>query len=132
MNYLLDTHTLLWCLFDQKQLSPNSSSIILDDKNEIFISTVSLWEISLKFSLGKLSLSNILPDQLPSYIRKAGYEIITIDENISSTFYKLSKYDHTDPFDRLLIWQAIISGYILISKDSSFEKYVEDGLQLEW
>lgn len=132
MNYLLDTHALLWCLFESSQLTPKITSIINDESNEIYVSTVSLWEISLKFSLGKISLYNILPDKLPLYINKAGYEIITIDEKISSSFYKLPKHNHADPFDRLLIWQAINSNFILISKDYMFKNYTSEGLSLEW
>lgn len=109
MKCLLDTHTFLWTLFDPAKLSKNASSYIVNDKNEIYISTISFWEISLKYSIGKLSLENILPDELPLYAKKSGFEIANIDESIVCSFYKLPKHEHCDPFDRSLVWQAINS-----------------------
>ena len=65
MNYLLDTHVLLWTLFESRKLSNIVKQIILNPDCNIFVSIFSFWEISLKFGLGKISLNNIKPDDLP-------------------------------------------------------------------
>jgi PIN domain nuclease of toxin-antitoxin system len=132
MKYILDTHTFLWSLFDTTKLPNSVKDIILDEKNDIHVSTVSFWEISLKYSTGKLQLNNVLPDELPAYSRKSGFEIISFDDKIASSFYKLPRVDHFDPFDRLLIWQAINSDMIMITKDEKFKEYIQHGLKLFW
>ena len=132
MNYLLDTHTFLWALFSANNLSKKSSQLLLNYDNYIFVSTVTFWEISLKFSLGKLELNNILPDKLPDLAKKSGFEIFPINEYDVASFYKLPKKFHKDPFDRLLIWQAIKNNLIIISKDLKFNLYNQFGLQVIW
>ena len=132
MKYLIDTHVLLWSLFDTSKLSKKVYGILSDVENEILVSGITFWEISLKYSLGKLSLENILPDELPEYTLKAGYEIVNPDEDITSSFYKLPNYGHGDPFDRLLIWQAVSNNFIMISKDSKFDQYSKAGLRTIW
>ena len=132
MNYLIDTHVLLWSLFDTSKLSKKVYSILSDIENEIFVSSITFWEISLKYSIGKLSLENILPDELPGYTVKAGYKILNPDEKITSSFYKLANYEHGDPFDKLLIWQEICEDYVMISKDSKFKQYEKHGLRIVW
>jgi PIN domain nuclease of toxin-antitoxin system len=132
MKYLLDTHTFLWSLFESSKLSKSVSEIIINNKNDIYVSTISFWEISLKYSIGKLTLKNVMPEELPDYAKKSGFEITNIDETIASSFHKLPKYEHSDPFDRLLIWQAINMEMIFITKDSKFDSYLNDGLKILW
>ena len=132
MKYLLDTHTFLWSLFESERLSEKAKSAMLDGENEICVSTVTFWEISLKFSIGKLSLSNVVPDELPAYCRESGFEIVSFDETVASSFYLLPRVEHFDPFDRLLIWQAIRGEMIIISKDKKFKEYLPYGLRYLW
>jgi PIN domain nuclease of toxin-antitoxin system len=132
MNYLLDTHVFLWSLFDHKQLSNNAASIILNPENIIYISLITFWEVALKFNIGKLSLNNVLPEDLPNYAEKAGFEILDITAQEVSTSYKLLKIKHKDPFDRLIIWQCIQNDIILISKDNEINEYKEFGLKILW
>jgi len=132
MKYLLDTHVLLWSLFDTSKLSKSVKEIILNDQNDIYVSTISFWEISLKFSIGKLNLENIRPDELPSYMIKSGFEILNFDEFIASSFHKLPRLTHFDSFDRMLIWQSINSDMTIISKDEKFKEYLSHGLKLFW
>ena len=132
MKYLIDTHVLLWSILDTSKLSEKAYTILSDIENDIFVSSITFWEISLKYSLGKLSLENIYPDELPEYTLKSGYEILNLDEHITSSFYKLPNYGHSDPFDRLLIWQAISNNFTIISKDSQFYQYSKDGLKIIW
>ena len=96
------------------------------------VSGISLWEISLKYSLGKLELFGTNPDEIYQKIPESGFDIIPVENDILSSYYKLpKKEDHKDPFDRLLIWQAINNDFILITIDKTIEKYMKDGLKIE-
>ena len=132
MNYILDTHAFLWSIFSSKQLSKSVKEILLNDDNNIFISVVTFWEISLKYSTGKINLINTLPEYLPDIAKKSGFNILQINENDASSFYRLPKITHSDPFDRLLIWQSIRNNLIIITKDQSFKKYLEFGIKIIW
>jgi PIN domain nuclease of toxin-antitoxin system len=132
MNYLLDTHAFLWAIFDHKQLSKRASSVILSTDNEIYVSLVTFWEIALKFNIGKISLRGVLPEELPHYAEKAGFEILGITPEEVSSFYKLPKIKHKDPFDRLIIWQCIQKDICMISKDNAISEYAQHGLKIIW
>ena len=132
MNYLLDTHVLLWALFDNELLSKSASSLIINPDNTIFVSLISFWEVALKYNIGKLSVSNITPEELPKYAEKAGFEILSLSPSEVSSVYRLPKLKHKDPFDRLIIWQCITNNICLISKDSDLSEYKEHGLQIIW
>ena len=128
MKYLLDTHTFLWSLFSPDKLSSSSFDLLSDAKNDIYLSIVTLWEISLKYNLGKLDLQNVTPGELPDLAKKSGFEILNLNEYDVSSFYKLPKLSHKDPFGRLLIWQAVQNNFTIISKDESFQDYLNFGL----
>lgn len=132
MKYLLDTHTFLWVLFDDDNLSEKVKGIIRNLENEIYVSVITYWEISLKFSIGKLELEGITPDELPEQAQEIGVETLEISKEDASTFYKLPKIEHKDPFDRLIIWQAINRNAILISKDKEMKNYHKFGLRTLW
>ena len=132
MKYLLDTHIFLWSLLSPEKLSKKTYDLIENAENEIYLSIVTLWKISLKFNLGKLDLNNVLPEELPSLAKKSGFEIFNLNEYDVSSFYKLPKLAHKDPFDRLLIWQAVQNNMTIISKDSSFAEYSNLGLIIFW
>ena len=132
MNCLLDTHVFLWSIMGSKKLSKSASSIISDIENNIFVSIISYWEISLKYNIGKLELSNIFPDDLPDISLKSGFGCLNSNPIEVSTFYKLPIANHKDPFDRLIIWQAIKNEYTLISKDTKFDDYKQFGLKIIW
>jgi len=133
MICLLDTHTLIWTILQTNNLSKKGREIISDRNNEICISTVSFWEISLKTKLNKFSFKNININDFPQYVKNMGFTIIDMQENETITFHELPlKKNHKDPFDRMLIWQAITRNMTMISKDESFEQYKKDGLKLIW
>jgi PIN domain nuclease of toxin-antitoxin system len=132
MKYLLDTHSFLWVLFDDKKLSKKVKEIIKNPGNEIYVSIITYWEISLKYSIGKLELEGITPDELPNNAKEVGIETLDISEEETSTFYKVPKLKHKDPFDRLIIWQAIKRNIILISKDEDINNYQQIGLKFIW
>lgn len=133
MTYLLDTHVFMWATFDTKKLSAPVRKVITDKNNDIHVSTVSFWEISLKTSIDKFSLDNIDIRNFPKYAKEMGFATMNMEEQESITFANLPvKNNHKDPFDRMIIWQAIVKNMILISKDRLFEQYRENGLQLMW
>jgi PIN domain nuclease of toxin-antitoxin system len=129
VRYLVDTHILIWILTNPEKLSKNIVEAI-NSADEVIVSSISFWEISLKFSIGKLELENIQPDDLPGIAQKCGISILEVGSDIMSTFHKLPKLSHKDPFDRLIIWTAISEKTTLISHDSSFSEYEQHGLLL--
>jgi PIN domain nuclease of toxin-antitoxin system len=133
MIYLLDTHAFIWATLETSRLNRNVQSIIADRDNEICVSTVSFWEISLKTRIKKFSFEHINIKDFPGYARDMDFTIIDIKETETITFHELPlKENHKDPFDRMLIWQAITKNMTMISKDGLFEQYKEDGLKLLW
>ncbi len=132
MNYLLDTHTFLWAIFESQKLSQTAKEIIIKPENSIYVSLITFWEISLKYSLGKLELRNISPEDLPSISKESGFETLELSEKEVSSFHKLPRLHNKDPFDRLLIWQAINNNLIMISKDNQLSDYMQAGLRIIW
>ena len=132
MKYLLDTHYILWTLFEPDKLGSEVLSIFNNENDAKFVSGINFWEISLKFSLGKLSLDGIKPDQIFDKILESGFDVINITNEVLVSYYRLPKKEnHRDPFDRLLIWQSIFHGYTLITKDKLIEQYISDGLNVK-
>ncbi|TGK54193.1 type II toxin-antitoxin system VapC family toxin [Leptospira bouyouniensis] len=132
MSFLLDTHVLLWTIGDSKQLSKKVSSIIQDQNNQILVSSISLWEISLKYKLGKLKLSGFKPEDIPKFLEKLNIKVIELNQLDASSYHNLKEDFHRDPFDRMLIWQCISNKLTLISKDSEMKHYKISGLKTIW
>ena len=132
MKYLVDTHCLLWSLFSPKKLSDRARSTLLDPNNDIAVSAVTFWEISLKASLGKLELKGTSSDELPRLAESMGFECLPLDAASAASFHQLPRDAHRDPFDRMLVWQAINMRMPFITKDSDLKQYVKQGLMLHW
>ena len=132
MNYLLDTHTFLWAVFTPDKLGSTARTIIRDPAHPIYLSTISFWEISLKYALGKLELVGCVPDDLPEVALAMRLEFIFPEAAEAASFHRLPKLAHKDPFDRMLVWQAIHQGLCLVSKDSRFADYQPLGLHTIW
>lgn len=130
MNILIDTHVLLWALFEPHKLGQSCQQALEEKNNEILVSTISLWEISLKYSLGKLELKGVVPEDLPPVIEKSGFDMIVLNEQEASSFHRLPRMEHHDPFDRMLIWQAIGRNLLFMSHDGSFQDYKKFGLRI--
>lgn len=128
MNYLLDTHTFLWFLEGSRSLSKKARMTIENPENNSYISIASIWEIAIKISLGKLKLDFELED-LKTEILRNSFEILPLD---FEHFIELSRLEenHRDPFDRIIISQAISERLSVISKDSNFKLY--KNLMLYW
>jgi PIN domain nuclease of toxin-antitoxin system len=119
-GYLLDTHIFLWWLEDSDRLKKDLKDIIADSKNEIYISSVSIWEIAIKSSLGKLDIEASLDD----IIGRCGFKELKISAKCAVGIKNLPRH-HNDPFDRMLISQAINHNLVLISVDRYIKKYDE-------
>ncbi|MCL1865472.1 MAG: type II toxin-antitoxin system VapC family toxin [Spirochaetes bacterium] len=112
MNYIVDTHILLWSFIETKNLSKKIKSVLLDENNEIYYSPISLWEISLKYGLKKLSLKGGTPDDFFEELKNSYYHCKIIDDMDLITSYKLPTY-HKDPFDETV--EFLIFDKIFIS-----------------
>jgi PIN domain nuclease of toxin-antitoxin system len=132
MKYLLDTHALIWALTETTKLSKTVKSILIKSDAHIIVSTISFWEMSLKYSLGKLDLGGLSPEQFPDACLETGFEILNLEMDISSTYQQLSAQYHKDPFDRMLIWQAMCNRYTLVSDDANVKNYTSEGLKVIW
>ncbi len=128
-NFLIDTHVFLWLNFSPEKLPQTTLKLLQDTKNQVSVSVISFWEISLKYQLGKLSLSGVLPQELLQAAEHMGIQIANITPNEFATFFQLPSVDgHKDPFDRLIIWQCINQNKTLVSHDSKLDGYVQLGL----
>jgi PIN domain nuclease of toxin-antitoxin system len=122
MNLLLDTHVFLWFVNDHPKLSNHLKDLIEDDDNVSYLSMASLWEMSIKFNLGKLTLE-------PDYEEFVEREVITSSIKLLKIELEHLKinaalpFHHRDPFDRLIIAQAVVENLPIISVDSAFDKY---------
>ena len=119
-NYLLDTHILLWWLSDTDKLSPEVFEIISDNTNTIYISSASIWEIAIKEALGKLKIDA----PLDKIIEENGFLELKVSARCANRTKKLAKI-HRDPFDRMLIAQALEEDLTLITVDRYILQYPE-------
>ena len=133
MNYLLDTHAIIWSIVDTKQLSKRAREIIENPENALFVSPLSFWEISIKTALGKFDFHHIDIRHIPNICREYGFTFLEQSPYDYITNFELPKKEnHKDPFDRMLIHSAIKNELILLSRDSLFKQYESEGLQLAW
>jgi len=133
MEYLIDTHVFIWALMDTKKISKKTFEILEDENNTVYISSMSFWEIAIKVQSKKLELHGINVLQLPHIAKQLNFTILDPQtyDYVSISQIPL-KENHHDPFDRMLIQQAIRNDLVLISKDEKFQQYEENGLQLMW
>ena len=121
MKLLLDTHTFIWFINGDKRLSSKAKTEILKSSNSKFVSIVSIWEMAVKISLGKLKINHPYKDVIRQ-IEKNGFEILPVIFEHTDVVRQL-EFHHRDPFDRLLIAQAISEEMTIISKDENFHNY---------
>ncbi len=123
MQYLIDTHVFLWFVGNAKELSKTAKIIIEDEKNEIFLSIASLWEISIKTALGKLTIKGNYESVIDD-ITDNSIQILPINFAHTVEQNRLPFY-HRDPFDRIIVSQAIVENMNLISADAAFDDYLK-------
>jgi PIN domain nuclease of toxin-antitoxin system len=118
MEYLLDTHVILWWFTTPEKINIKAQNIIRDKSNNIFLSSVSFWEMAIKKSLGRLTL----PHNLIEAVAAESFKTLPImpEDGLGVADLPLL---HSDPFDRLLIIQAKLNDLIIITKDSKISEY---------
>lgn len=121
MNLLLDTHVALWAITDHPGLSATARELILSPRATVWISVASIWEISIKHSLGRGEMPVSGKDAI-RYFRDAGYQFLAIEPEHAAAIETLPKHHH-DPFDRLLVAQALIEPMRLLTHDSNVARY---------
>ena len=122
MNILLDTHTFLWWVAEDAQLSLRAKEIIANPDNKIYFSVVSAWEIIIKVGIGKLSLSESPETYIPSRITANQFEILAVQMSHILKINSLPNF-HKDPFDRLLIAQSLVEDLSLLTVDNAIAQY---------
>lgn len=122
MKLLLDTHVFIWWASEPTKLSPQALALCQDEANELILSVASVWEMQIKVQLGKLKLALSLRDLVTSQQQTNGLIIMGIDLAHVFALQGLPLH-HSDPFDRLLIAQAIVENAVLLSVDRVFARY---------
>ncbi len=122
MKYLLDTHTFIWFIEGDVRLSDHARTRIAEPSNEISVGIASLWEMAIKMSIGKLSLSQPFDVLIPTQL--ALNDITILDISLSHLFTVTQlPFHHRDPFDRLIIAQSLTDNLPLINIDAVFDHY---------
>lgn len=124
MRILIDTHILIWHLEDDVRLSQEHSDFIEDAGNAIYVSVASLWEIAIKTSLGKLSLSRSI-SEIFAEVDSSATSLLAIEPSHTLQVSSLP-FHHKDPFDRMIIAQALVEDLSLVSNDVNFAYYGVD------
>jgi PIN domain nuclease of toxin-antitoxin system len=123
MKLILDTAVFLWMIFgEESKITKRGVKVLEDEKNELFFSVVSAWEIAIKYSIGKLQLQSHPQKWLPDVVLKIGLQQLPVLQGHALAVADLPSH-HKDPFDRLLITQAKMEGMSLVSPDPIFRKY---------
>lgn len=122
MRLLLDTHTFLWFIEGNLNLSDTAINLIEDEGNQRFLSIASLWEMSIKVSIGKLTLGMKLTELVAQQAYSNGIELLEIQPGHLDELTEMP-FHHKDPFDRLIIAQSIVESMAVMSKDSAFRSY---------
>ncbi len=122
MRFLIDTHALLWFLREDSRLSSSAKSLIERDDSEVVVSIASIWEIAIKIGSGKLQLSGTFDDFCDIELRRNNFILLAVDLLHLKSLLPLPK-PHRDPFDRIIIAQAVSEGIPIVSADEIFDQY---------
>jgi len=122
MTLLLDTHTVLWFWWDDPQLSVTARTQICDPANRKLVSPATAWEVAIKVSLKKLDIGGPYRGFFPQHMLRNNFEWLAISDDHLAALVDLP-FHHKDPFDRLLIAQALTEGIPIVSADAQFDAY---------
>lgn len=128
MHLLLDTHVFLWWTDDNPALSDNARQAIADENNECFLSIASCWEMAIKAGLGKLRLSSSVERFVADQVPVNGFQLLSLDFRHVTAVEGLP-FHHRDPFDRLLVAQALAENLTLVTADPLLLNY---GISVLW
>lgn len=122
MRALLDTHSYLWWTLDDRRLSEPARSLIADGSNELLVSVASAWELAIKASLGRIAAPEPIDEFLPDSLARNGFRPLAIELAHALRVSRLPTI-HGDPFDRLLIAQALVEGVPIVTSDPVITRY---------
>jgi PIN domain nuclease of toxin-antitoxin system len=128
LNLLIDTCAFLWLISDAPELSQNARQLFTNTENQVYLSVASAWEIIVKNKLGKLPLPEPAHDFVHNWRKRHQIETLPLDEPAVLQLSRLPEY-HKDPFDRILICQAIANSLIILTPDSQITRYP---VRTEW
>lgn len=121
MNLLLDTHVALWAITDDPKLSTTAREMLLASRNSVWVSAVNIWEIAIKHSLGREAMPLSGKEAL-TYFRHAGYQFLSVEPEHAAMVEELASH-HQDPFDRVLVAQALAEPMRLLTHDATVALY---------
>ena len=121
MRILLDTHIALWAITDDPRLPEQARKLLLTPQNDIVVSAASVWEISIKHALGRLSMAVSGSDAL-DYFKESGYRLLPVAPE-HAAFVEQLPLHHNDPFDRILVAQALCEPLRLLTHDAEIARY---------
>ncbi len=127
MKVLLDTHALLWWVGQPERLSPAARAVLLDPENAVFVSVASCWEMAIKQSLGKLTLSKPIQRLVADEVAANGFRVLSV-ELAHVVRVATLPFAHKDPFDRLLVAQALVAGLQIVTADEQIRAYAVEVL----
>jgi PIN domain nuclease of toxin-antitoxin system len=122
VRLLLDTAPFLWWITDSERLSERARELLSSAENEVFFSAVSSWELVIKASLGRVTLPEKAERFIPKQVAVNGFQILPIHLRHTLRVAGLPRH-HSDPFDRLLVAQALVEGFTLLSGDRQIKRY---------
>jgi PIN domain nuclease of toxin-antitoxin system len=123
MKYLADTHIFLWALFSPEKIPARTRKLMRSPENSVFVSVITFWEISLKYALGRLELRGVEPHELPAFASQMDFELLGLSAEDAASFCQLPRLPHKDPFDRMIVWQALRNRMTLMTKDEGLVAY---------
>jgi PIN domain nuclease of toxin-antitoxin system len=119
---LIDSHSLIWAVDDPAKLGPTAATTIQDPANELLMSAGTLWEIAINVGLGKLTLSRLYRDWMNQALADLGATVLPITVEYAAVQAGLPDH-HRDPFDRLLVAQALVDGLAIVNADADLDPY---------
>jgi PIN domain nuclease of toxin-antitoxin system len=122
LRLLLDTHVWLWAIAEPHRLSASARNALLDETNELHLSAASAWEIAIKWRLGRLTLPEPPESFVPGRLVRDGIRSLPVEQHHALGVASLPAH-HADPFDRLLVAQALAEGLTVVTADPAFDAY---------
>jgi PIN domain nuclease of toxin-antitoxin system len=128
LNILLDTHVALWAITDSPRLTARARELILAPSSVVWISAATIWEIAIKHSLGRGDMP-VTAEAASGYFRASGYRFLSIEPEHASAVAELPAH-HADPFDRMLVAQALLVPMRLLTADAMVARYSDTVIRI--
>lgn len=128
MNLLLDTHVALWAIADSPKLPKKARDLIESPRSSVWISTASVWEITIKHALGRSDMPISSRDAV-QFFRESGYRFLTVEAEHAMAVEELPPH-HQDPFDRILVAQALVEPMRLLTHDQMVARYSDTIIEI--